>query len=98
MRRSATYAIHTINGKNENVTTLSHTDTIPGLKKSIIKYSQMYANIEKVAVTKNTRKCLIRRISCFGTHIEQIAMIVNKLKAALPTIVPFCKSDFENDK
>lgn len=40
-----------------------------------------------VAVTKKTSKCFWRRTSVHGTAITQIAVIINRLKAAEPTIV-----------
>lgn len=40
-----------------------------------------------VAVTQNTSKCLCLRISPFGMTTTQMAMIMNRLNAADPTIV-----------
>lgn len=44
-------------------------------------------NEYQVAVTKNTSKCFCLRISVDGTAQTQIAIIMNRLKAAEPTIV-----------
>merc|ERR1719369_669648 len=54
--------------------------------------SQRYANTDQVAVMKNTRRCLIFLTSSSGMTYMQRPMIMNKLKAAEPTIVPGPKS------
>merc|ERR1711962_1689430 len=51
-------------------------------------YNQIWANTDQVAVTKNTRKCLIFLTSSSGMTYWQKPMIINRLKAADPTIVP----------
>lgn len=40
-----------------------------------------------VAVTQNTSRCFCRLISLLGTARTQIAIIINRLNAAEPTIV-----------
>merc|ERR1719220_432078 len=46
------------------------------------------ANTDQVAVTRNTRRCLILLTSSSGMTYMQRPMIMNRLKAADPTIVP----------
>lgn len=43
--------------------------------------------IYQIAVTQKTSKCFWRRTSPFGITITHIAIIINKLNAAEPTIV-----------
>merc|ERR1719412_3480148 len=50
--------------------------------------SQTYANTDQVAVMQNTRRCLIFLTSSSGMTYMQRPMIMNKLKAADPTMVP----------
>lgn len=48
----------------------------------------MYAKTDQVAVTKKTRRCLIFLTSSSGMTYWHRPMIMNKLKAADPTMVP----------
>merc|ERR1719341_1689611 len=48
----------------------------------------MWANTDQVAVTRKTRRCLIFLTSSSGMTYMQRPMIMKRLKAADPTIVP----------
>mmetsp|Transcript_84905 Transcript_84905/g.259239 ORF Transcript_84905/g.259239 Transcript_84905/m.259239 type:complete len:254 (-) Transcript_84905:232-993(-) len=84
---SAMNAIATRSGKNRNVTTPSQISTTFGELTSSTTRSQMYAKIEKTAVTTYTGSSLILRTSPSGIATTHTAMIENRLKAALPTMV-----------
>ena len=79
---SAKYAVPTVAGKNKKVMTPSQTLTSPGVVTAIIMYIHRYAKTLHVAVTKNTRKCLILRTSPSGITYTQRPMITNKLKGS----------------
>merc|ERR1719427_234002 len=85
--RSATHAIVTRNGKKRSVITPSAIVTTPGEDVDRMKYNQKYANTLHIAVTANTRGCFTFLVLSSGITYIQIAIIMKRLKLALPTIV-----------
>mmetsp|Transcript_23624 Transcript_23624/g.65701 ORF Transcript_23624/g.65701 Transcript_23624/m.65701 type:complete len:222 (-) Transcript_23624:2-667(-) len=73
--------------KKENVIAPSQMSTTSCEKTVTIKNNQMYAKMEKNAVTPNTLVPLIFRVSPLGMAATQTALIQRRLKAALPTMV-----------
>ena len=65
----------------------SHRSTKPGVTNMRMMMSQMYAKMQKTAVTANTLMFLMRRTSGFGIAKTQTPVITSKLNAAEPTIV-----------
>mmetsp|Transcript_30969 Transcript_30969/g.82274 ORF Transcript_30969/g.82274 Transcript_30969/m.82274 type:complete len:237 (+) Transcript_30969:2169-2879(+) len=89
---SARYARETSSGKNMKVNTPSQISTMCGLATKRMKTSQTYAKMEKEAVTTNTGTSLILLTSPSGMAPMHTAIITNRLKAALPTMVDGPKS------
>ena len=74
-------------GKATKVTMPSHGSTTLGENVSSIAISHRYASSDAIAVQMYTPICLTARVSPLGMETTQTAMIMRRLKAALPTMV-----------
>mmetsp|Transcript_28934 Transcript_28934/g.92430 ORF Transcript_28934/g.92430 Transcript_28934/m.92430 type:complete len:246 (+) Transcript_28934:787-1524(+) len=84
---SAVYASQVRMGNRAKVMMASSMVTMSGVQYECTISTQMYARMEKVAVTRNTGSSEMRRTSPSGMDMVHTAVMASRLKAADPTMV-----------